>query len=679
MSLKIRLTLVFLLLSILPMTLVSYLAFKTGQEKIEEDTRNFLISVNTLKESEFQRWILNNKHDLIELAQRPLVIDYAQILISNDLGSAEYRRTAELLFEDHFLPLLNIHDDYESFLIIRPEDGLITVATDITQVGKFRESEEFFIKGKVGPFIQNVSYTPSHNSVVMHISTPIKDRDGDLVAVLVGHVNLAAMSEIMGRYGTEVETEDTYLVNSFNFFVTEPRYGQNFAMRKAIYTQGVQDCLTGDDGVDLYDDYRGVPVIGAYHWIDERELCILTEIDQAEAFASIQALRITITQIAALIAALVLLIGIYTTRSLTEPLTKLVEGAKAIGSGKLDHQVRVKTKNEIGQVADSFNQMVSNLNISLGETARLNEQLQHRAEELESRVAERTEELEISRNEALEMMYQVKEANQELEKESKERARAEEEKRQMEAHLRQRQKLESIGTLAGGVAHEINNPIMGIMNYAQLIHDRIDPAESQLCEFSAGIIEETERVAKIVYNLLTFSQQDTQFHSLARMTDIVNDTLLLIRTVIKRDQITLEVDVPDDLPQIKCRSQHIQQVVINLLTNARDALNQRYPEYDPDKIIAVSVQPFEKEGRRWLRTTVEDHGLGIPFKIRERIFDPFYTTKDRATGTGLGLSISLGIVQDHHGQLTFESEEGQPTRFYLDLPVDNGWELSEDD
>ncbi|MCD4672849.1 MAG: PAS domain S-box protein [Anaerolineaceae bacterium] len=256
-----------------------------------------------------------------------------------------------------------------------------------------------------------------------------------------------------------------------------------------------------------------------------------------------------------------------------------------------------------------------------------------------------------------------------------ERVRAEEEKRQMEVHLRQQQKLESIGTLASGVAHEINNPIMGIMNYAQLIHDRIDPAESRLREFSAGIIEETERVAEIVRNLLTFSRQDKQTHSPARMTDIVNDTLPLIRTIIKRDQITLQVDVPNDLPQVRCRSQQIQQVLMNLLTNARDALNQRYPEYDLDKVVTLTVRPFEKEGQHWLRTTVEDHGAGIPAEIREHIFDPFYTTKDRAISTGLGLSISIGIVQDHHGELTFESEEGQPTRFYLDLPVDNEWEI----
>ena len=256
-----------------------------------------------------------------------------------------------------------------------------------------------------------------------------------------------------------------------------------------------------------------------------------------------------------------------------------------------------------------------------------------------------------------------------------ERVKAEEEKQQIEVHLRQQQKLESIGTLASGVAHEINNPIMGIMNYATLISERLDPSQSQLREFADEIGHETERVATIVNNLLTFSRQDKQSHSPARIRDIVDGTLSLIRTVIKRDQITLEVDVPDDLPALKCRSQQIQQVLMNLFTNARDALNARYPEYDPKKIINMSVHLFEKEGRRWLRTTIEDHGVGIPVEIRDRIFDPFYTTKDRATGTGLGLSISLGIVKDHHGELTFESEEDQPTRFHLDLPVDNGWDL----
>ncbi len=243
---------------------------------------------------------------------------------------------------------------------------------------------------------------------------------------------------------------------------------------------------------------------------------------------------------------------------------------------------------------------------------------------------------------------------------------------QGEAQLRQRQRLESIGILAGGVAHEINNPINGIMNYARLISDRLEPG-SPLREFSDGIGKETERVARIVRSLLAFSRSEMETHSQASISVIVNDTLRLVRNKIRGDQIALEINVPDDLPTIKCRSEQIQQVLLNLLTNACDALNERYPGHDSDKIIKLTVRQLEKAGQPWLRSTVEDHGIGIPVEIRDRLFDPFFTTKDRTKGTGLGLSISHGIVHDHHGELICEVEAGRRTRFHLDLQVNNGW------
>jgi PAS domain S-box-containing protein len=248
---------------------------------------------------------------------------------------------------------------------------------------------------------------------------------------------------------------------------------------------------------------------------------------------------------------------------------------------------------------------------------------------------------------------------------------AEAERTRLEARLRQQQKLEAIGTLASGVAHEINNPITGIMNYAQLIADAAPGSKAG--EYAGEIVRETERVATIVRNLLQFARQEKPSHSRARVADILERTLSLLRAVLRRDQITLEVDVPEDLPSLKCRSQQIQQVLMNLLTNARDALNERYPGYHPDKTIRVTVRPFEQDGRRWLRVTVADQGNGIPGDIRERIFDPFFTTKPRDQGTGLGLSISHGIVKDHQGALHFETEPGVGTQFHLDLPADNGW------
>ena len=252
---------------------------------------------------------------------------------------------------------------------------------------------------------------------------------------------------------------------------------------------------------------------------------------------------------------------------------------------------------------------------------------------------------------------------------------AEENSRILESQLLQSQKLESIGTLASGVAHEINNPINGIMNYAQLILDDLGP-EHTVSTYATEIGVETERVATIVKNLLSFARHDdAQMHSPARVCDIVAATQSLISAVMRRDQIQLEISVPEDLPQVSCRSQQIQQVVMNLLTNARDALNAKYARPGENKRILVTAGLIEKDDRQWMRVTVEDRGDGIPDEVRARIFDPFYTTKPRDKGTGLGLSISHGILKDHGGDLTVETEVGEWTRFHVDLPIETACDL----
>ena len=250
------------------------------------------------------------------------------------------------------------------------------------------------------------------------------------------------------------------------------------------------------------------------------------------------------------------------------------------------------------------------------------------------------------------------------------------ETKKLEEQLIQSQKIESIGTLAGGVAHEINNPITGIMNYAQLILDRMEE-ESPITEFAREILHETHRIANIVRNLLTFARHEKQSHSPAQFSDIVSAVLSLVQTVLRHDQIDLQLEIPDHLPNIKCRSQQIQQVLMNLITNARDALNERYPGYSPEKRLRVSVKLIEKKRCKFIRATVEDSGAGIPAEDLDRIFDPFFTTKPKGTGTGLGLSISYAIVREHGGELSVESEPGRFTRFHIDLPLNHEWTLPE--
>ena len=248
------------------------------------------------------------------------------------------------------------------------------------------------------------------------------------------------------------------------------------------------------------------------------------------------------------------------------------------------------------------------------------------------------------------------------------------ERNRMQAQMVQSQRLEAIGTLASGVAHEINNPLNIVMNFAQLILDE-EETQDIAREFATTIVAESQRMARIVRDLLAFSRNDREGHSPADVATLVSGTVSLLRAVLRRDEIDLEALVPAGLPMIRCRSQQIQQVLMNLLTNARDALNARFPGASPDKLIRVLVEPFERDGVAWVRLTVEDRGGGVPSEVADRLFDPFVTTKPKAQGTGLGLSISYGIVKDHGGKLWFESEADVGTRFHLELEVNNGWSL----
>ena len=247
-----------------------------------------------------------------------------------------------------------------------------------------------------------------------------------------------------------------------------------------------------------------------------------------------------------------------------------------------------------------------------------------------------------------------------------ERKQAEAEKRELEAQLRQQQRLESVGTLASGVAHEINNPIQGIMNYADLIFG--NSRDFELVEdFAKEINIESNRVAKIVRNLLAFSRQDaSEEPESVQMIEVVELSLSLIRAVLRSDHIVVDVSAESGLPPVRCRPQQIQQIIMNLVTNARDALKSQYGEYDEHKRIELRVQRSARSG--WVRVSVRDFGPGIPAEVLPRIFDPFFTTKGRDQGTGLGLAVSHGIAQEHGGELTVETTRGQGACFILELP-----------
>ncbi|MBE9547558.1 MAG: hypothetical protein IMF10_08740 [Proteobacteria bacterium] len=198
--------------------------------------------------------------------------------------------------------------------------------------------------------------------------------------------------------------------------------------------------------------------------------------------------------------------------------------------------------------------------------------------------------------------------------------------------------------------------------------DRSD-GQDEVAGIAVRIIKEGDRIADIVKNLLAFARDWKEEQGPALIQDILADSLGLVEKQILKDGIRFKTYISPDLPEIKARSQHIQQVFLNILSNARHALNQRFPGFHENKVLEIRSEVVEIEGRRYIRTTFYDRGVGIPGNIRDRICDPFFSSKPRGEGTGLGLSISHGITKDHSGRLWFDSVEGEYTKVMVDLPT----------
>lgn len=237
----------------------------------------------------------------------------------------------------------------------------------------------------------------------------------------------------------------------------------------------------------------------------------------------------------------------------------------------------------------------------------------------------------------------------------------------MKAEAMRSAQLASVGELAAGVAHEINNPINGIINYAQIVLD--SPGDPDNADLLLRIKKESKRVASIVSNLLDFSRRHEESPEEVSIKTILHNCLELVNHRFKNDMILLDVQLPDNLPFVYCNSHQIQQVLLNILSNARYALNERFPGQDPEKKLIIKGSTVKHADKTFVRTILTDSGSGIEQDRIDRVFDPFYTTKTQGEGTGLGLSISHGLVHDNKGYLRINSELGVSTSLIVDLPI----------
>lgn len=226
----------------------------------------------------------------------------------------------------------------------------------------------------------------------------------------------------------------------------------------------------------------------------------------------------------------------------------------------------------------------------------------------------------------------------------------------------------SLGELAASVAHEINNPVNGIINYGQILVNECG-ADSMERDLGGRILKEGERIGSLVKSLLSYAHERRKEKRGTKVVTILEETLALTQAQIRKDGILLVLDFPDSLPEVTANLQQVQQAFINIISNARYALNEKYPGWHKDKSLAISGETVIVDGCPYVRVAFLDQGWGISAEKISFLTKPFFSTKPFGKGTGLGLSITQKIIDDHDGYLRFESEEGEFARVIIDLPV----------
>ncbi len=236
-----------------------------------------------------------------------------------------------------------------------------------------------------------------------------------------------------------------------------------------------------------------------------------------------------------------------------------------------------------------------------------------------------------------------------------------------ESQLRSSQ-LASLGEIAAGVAHEINNPINGVINYAQLLLNRTERGDNSK-DILERIIKEGNRISEIVAKLLSFAKKDRGEFSFLDIVSVIDEPLKLIAQFFKKDGITFELEFADDLPDVYGNQLQLEQVILNLLSNARHALNKKFVAPSPDKVIFLKASSSIESSGHFVKLTIRDSGCGISEKNMSKIFNPFFTTKEAGIGTGLGLSVCHEILEKHNAPISVNSKEGEFTEVTIKLPV----------
>ncbi len=530
-----------------------------------------------------------------------------------------------------------VGDDATTIQVVRAAlAGQPAAATEILDPAQLGREAPQLVERATIPVVPTPRARPSARTVltdglVLLAAAPVRDRAGNVAGVLYAGRLLNRRFELVDRVWTLLYQGERYRredVGTVTVFLREVRIATTVRAADGSRAVGSQVSAPVHDAVLE----RGLPwrdrafvvdnwYITAYDPIKDlggSVVGILYVGVLERAYASIRD-RVIVSFFAIATLGFLLIIGVtyVMISNITSPIGEMVAATRNITAGRLDREVRTGAPGELRLLADSFNTMLASLRQMKGD-------LEDWGRTLEEKVRERTDQVTA-----------------------------------MQARVAQAERLASLGMLAAGVAHEVNNPLGGILALTALTLEDLPPDHPDRHNLEV-VLRQTERCRDIVKGLLDFSRQSEVTMQRLDINVVLQDTLALIAQQSSFFNVRIDRHLGDDLPAVTGDRSQLQQVFLNILVNAVQAMEER-------GTIAISTVT-SSEGRE-VEIRIADTGCGITPDAIDRIFDPFFTTREGGRGTGLGLAIAYGIVTRHRGHIGVASTVGEGTTFTIRLPV----------
>lgn len=435
----------------------------------------------------------------------------------------------------------------------------------------------------------------------------------------------------LARYLRDLDAQDRslFLLDRACRVVATSSQQPGVPLRPKNLPSSLPGTLPDDPFVAEFRAEEGHKVVGAFAPASPFHLGITSERPLAKALEPVNRMGFATIYWVSISGLLAALVAAGLGQLLSRRIGDLAAAARNVSQGRLDTQLQVRTRDELGDLAKAFNAMTTSLDAARAEILRQTREIKNWNRNLELRVDEKTQQLQQAQDMLL-------------------RSRA----------------LAAIGLLGSGVAHEINNPLSGLLGMAQLMLADM-PEDHPWRPMAADIEDQALRIRQIVANLLRLSQRQSQEdHHPLDLSQVVDDALELCGPSTLVDAgIKIDKRIVSPSPPIRGSAFQLQAAIIHIIKNARSAME------DGGGVLTLETS---MPGHKLLQLRISDTGRGIKSEHLPRIFDPFFTTKQRWDETGMGLAVVHKIVEDHGGQIRAESQVGHGTSFFLTFPIDEG-------